>query len=324
MSRRLPDALARRLNPPAAAAEQPTARHRNVAKLMARLQTRSPNLVPRKGSGGHREVWDIEDGLTVAQGLGNVASKSPGMSLAVTVLCLRWWPEYVLGPEVVRSIAAPPDGKTPQQVLGYGMRPDSGGNRCTLYGHRELPESVQVVSVALKTGYGKRERPQLGSDKKPVMVQRTVEHTARRQTYRPAMLPLARTVNLALQRKLVWSAMPEKVAKRVLSALEGGLLTQSLLHEYVFPNHCVRCHGYGEILRTRNEDGTPCPAAIVPCPVCIGQGVMARGVSRRARDLEMRTSNYHAHVQPAYDAVLGLLRHLEGRAARALVRVLGD
>ena len=42
-------------------------RPRNVAKLLTRLQPRSPSLVPRKGSGGYREPWEIEDGVTIAE-----------------------------------------------------------------------------------------------------------------------------------------------------------------------------------------------------------------------------------------------------------------
>lgn len=289
MTRRLPDAIAKRLSSPT---EQPgERRHRNVAKLLTRLQPKAPSFVPRKGSEGHREVWDIEDGVTIAGALGAVAAKGPGPAFAVTVLCLRWWPEYVFGPEVV-------------QVHGR-----------------------KLAAVPLKVGYGRTERvvkSEVDGKLAPVLIKRGVEEATRRQSFRPALLPLLGFANRGFARKLPWDTMPPAIQKRVLAAHERGELVASLLDEYVNPNFCTRCHGYGQILRTKDEDGVPVPAEIVDCPVCIGQGHMPWGIGRRAKAIGMRADDYNKHVQQAYVAVLGLFRHLEGRAARAFVKALGD
>lgn len=282
MSRRLPDAIARRVNPPA---EQSTERrHRNVAKLMTRLQPKAPSLVPRKGSEGHREVWDIEDGVTIAGGLGAVAARGPGLAFAVTVLCLRWWPEYVIGPETVR-VRSQKELVLPGRVL-----------------KDEDKTSIRFRPVTIKVD----------------------DRVTRQRSFRPQLLPLLGFANRGFARKLAWDTMPDPIRTRVGNALDKGELVASLLDEYVNPNHCIRCHGYGQVLRTKDEDGKPVPVAIVDCPVCIGQGHMPWGVGRRAKAIGMRAEDYGKHVAPAYSTVLGLFRHLEGRAARALVAVLGD
>jgi hypothetical protein len=282
MTRRLPDAIAQRMKQPA---EQPgERRHRNVAKLLTRLQPKAPSFVPRKGSEGHREVWDIEDGVTIAGALGAVAAKGPGPAFAVTVLCLRWWPEYVFGPEVARA-----------------------GVKETIM----LPGRAEVSADGKVKGFRQTQ----------VQVDRGY---TRRQSFRPALLPLLGFANHGFARKLPWDTMPDPIEKRVHGAHERGELVACLLDEYVNPNHCIRCHGYGQVLRTKNEDGQPAPVAIVDCPVCIGQGHMPWGLGRRAKAIKMRAEDYGKHVAPAYSAVLGLFRHLEGRAARALIAVLGD
>lgn len=291
-SRRLPDAIATRLRPPAEPQGGQGRRYRNVAKLMTRLQPRSPTLVPRKGSDGHRDVWDIEDGVTIAGALGAVAAKGPGPAFAVTVLCLRWWPEYVFGPEFVR--------------VGQ----------------------VRQVDVPLVRGYGRQAKVvtrEEGNKRVPVTVKRSHLELVRVQSHRPALLPLLQFANRAFERKLVWEVMPEPIARRLVKALDSGELVATLMDEYANPNRCTRCHGHGQVVQTSlGEDGKRQPVGIVDCPVCIGQGQMPWGIGRRAKSLGMRADDFNKYVHQSYSTVLGLFRSLENRAARAVVAVLGD
>lgn len=227
-------------------------RHRNVAKLLARLGPRAPNLVPRKG-GRHVERWEIEDGSAIAAALGMIAARGPGLAMAVMVLCLRWWPDSMLGPETIRRRDA------------------------------RLSQAV-----------------------------------------RPAMMAVHSCVDEWLRRKIPVGTMPPKIQRQVRDLMEQGLPAALVLDEYVTPNHCPRCHGYGEILRQVDEKGRPVAPAIVACPRCIGQGLIARSVTRRAKALKIRTTTFHRYMQPAHESALGMLRHMEYRAASALVRTLGD
>lgn len=248
-------------------------RHRNVGKLLTRLQPRSLQMMPRKGSSGFREAWEIEDGVTIAGALGAVAARGPGPAFAVTVLCLRWWPEFVFGPETVKI------------------------------------EGVQQVKV--RAGIG-------------VDVMRSELLAKRQRTFRPALLPLLNFANRGFTKKARWSAMTEAEAKTVRRAIEEGRMVATLVDEYVHPNFCPTCHGYGQVFQLKDEQGRVRANPRLDCPDCIGSGHQPWGINRRAHSIGMRAETFHKHAAAPYAAVLGLFRGLESRAARALVRVLGD
>lgn len=295
-------------------------RRRNVGKLLTRLQPKSLPLMPRKGSSGYREPWDIEDGVTIAGALGAVAARGPGPAFAVTVLCLRWWPDYVLGPEVVHVHSQPTESATPAP---RGKGPRKVGSKV---GARSL-----LQDVPLKLGYGRserlvREKVEAGEKGKgkPVMVKRAVESVSRHLTFRPALQPLLHFANRGFEKHIRWETVPESAAQALRAALAEGRMVATLLDEYVNPNFCPTCHGYGQVLAQRDADGRHAANPIAECPDCIGSGHQPWGVARRAKSIGIRLETFHKHGAGAYAAVLGLFRGLEGRAARALVRALGD
>lgn len=308
-------------------------RPRNVAKLLTRLQPRAPSLVPRKGSGGYRESWDVEDGVTIAGALGSVAAKGPGPRFAVTVLCLRWWPEFVFGPQVVRVASQPdelpPCAQTQAAIKAHRKRVDKREPEdkkapkpwrvSSKLGTRSLLEPVPLV-----VGYGRTERVvkvKVDGKQEVVTVQRGVEKATRHRTFRPAMVPLVHFANRAFKHRIVWPAIPERLAPKIHGLIDSGLLVASLMDEYINPNECPACRGYGQDLVLKEVDGKV-KAAVVDCPHCIGRGHVAWGLHRRAKAVGLRAANYKKYLSPSYNAVLGTFRDLESRAARALVREL--
>lgn len=303
-------------------------RPRNVAKLLTRLQPRSPSIVPRKGSSGYREPWEIEDGITIAGALGAVAAQGPGPAFAVTVLCLRWWPEYVFGPELVRVQSKPIEQplqakpKDCQRPPGRARRKDPKHWRI---GSR-VGSTTLLTAVPLVVGYGRNQRvvrQDVDGKRETVTIQRGHEQVHRHPSFRPALRPLLDFANLALRRKVKWDTIPKRLAPTIHRLIDSGAVVAVLMDEYVNPNHCPHCRGYGQDVVIKEVEGRV-KAVVVDCPACIGSGHQPWGVARRAKAVGLRAANFKKYLAPSYGAVLGIFRSLEGRAARSLVRVLGD
>lgn len=102
---------------------------------------------------------------------------------------------------------------------------------------------------------------------------------------------------------------------------------RAIIAEYRKPNHCPTCSPGpqpGELAIPRYKGSTLVNIEWVVCPECDGSAVAAWSKRRRARSAQIREGTFrHSGMSEIHDGALALLRELEHRGARALVRSVG-
>lgn len=258
-------------------------RRRNVAKLLARLNPKGMNLAP--SAGNSRGGIPEETALDVAGALGYASSRGAGPRLAAVVLCLRWWPGLIEGP---------------LRVVGY----------------REIRQTDVVAGA-------KRVRVEMLS----------VEAPAETSAFRfVASLLATRLGRSVLRHQRLRADRPRleqidaELAARVLARDFLDAWARAVIHEYRHPNHCQTCTPWGragEVPRPVSENGKVVRVEWRTCEVCLGAGVLAWSSKRRAKLLRIGEHPWRNLLNPIHEGALSLLRELEWRGARALVRRLG-
>lgn len=268
---------------------QPLRRRRNVAKLLAKLNTKIMPIEPTFGGGPPAET-----AIDVAAALGLAGQMGAPQRLAVMVLCLRWWPGVFDGPPrtigyrtVKRSYEAGRDREDPAKPGRHFYV-----ERMPVEAPGETPAYLTAVSLVRSS------------------LLRAIERDRARAAKGGPARMFARPLPDVLYRRMTG-------APRFLP--DWGRL---VIEEYRKPNQCQSCHGYGERLRLVGE-GKDVRSKVEPCPVCLGQGVLPWAVRRRAKGLRISEHPWRQYLNPYHEGGLALLRELEWRGARMLVRKLG-
>lgn len=257
-----------------------TARRRNVAKLLARLNPKGMALQP---SPGNSRAEPLETALDIAGALGAASAAGPGPHLAVLVLCLRWWPGVFEGPAKTvgyRTIHHQPKrhAKIDDKKRECFLR--GCCERIPIEGPTETPAFARVVSL------------------------------------------LARRLDLAVRAR---SNLPPELEDRIGLVLLDRW-ARAVIAEYRQPNHCQTCTPWGragEVPHPITENGKIVRVDWSTCPTCAGAAVLAWSVKRRARALKIGEHPFRNHLATHHDGALSLLRELEWRGARRLIRHLG-
>jgi hypothetical protein len=276
-------------------------KHRNVAKLLARLNAKTSNLTG--GGGGGRGEGDTAQVVAAALGLAAwspgsqsaPAHRNPWRRLALQVFCLKWWPDTACAPARVRvrHVAL-------EEVL--------------------VPHRVSVERYAAKG----KER----IDRYVARAQVYVEDTTPMSPAKREVLRLLATWTFRKWRRCAaWPALPEHIARRIdrrQHFWEGFL--EAVFHEFCHPSVCPDCSGEGY---TRANVLDPSQTRVIgikktPCEFCEGRGLVPRSATRRARALTLRREDFEDHFERIYTWQLNLLRYAEYVAARALSRALDE
>lgn len=259
-------------------------RRRNVAKLLARLNPKGMNLAP--SAGNTRGGVPDETALDIAGALGYASQKGPGPRLAAIVLCLRWWPGLIEGP-------------------------------VTVVGYREIRQT------------------DIFRGKKRVRIERlSVEAASETDALRMVADVIATRLSARVRRvqemRAQFPRLEQVPADLVARATAPDFLrawSRAVIHEYRHPNHCQTCTPWGragEVPRTVEEGGKVVRVEWRTCDTCAGAGVLAWSSKRRAKLLHIGEHPWRNHLNVVHEGALSLLRELEWRGARALVRRLGE
>jgi hypothetical protein len=258
-------------------------RRRNVAKLLARLNPKGMNLAP--SAGNSRGGVPEETALDIAGALGYVSAQGPGPRLAAVVLCLRWWPGLIEGPAKVVGYR-----EIRQTDLVRGEK-RVRIEKLSLEGPTETA-AFRFVAALLASRLG-----------------RSVERHHRMRTERPRL-----------------TQFDAETMARVLAPGFLAAWARAVIHEYRHPNHCQTCTPWGragEVPRPVYDNGKAKKVDWRTCDVCLGAGVLAWSAKRRAKMLRIGEHPWRNLLNPIHEGALSLLRELEWRGARALVRRLG-
>lgn len=102
---------------------------------------------------------------------------------------------------------------------------------------------------------------------------------------------------------------------------------RAIIAEYRKPNHCPTCSPGpqpGELAVPQYKGNVLSSIEWVVCPDCDGSAVASWGKHRRARAVKIRESTFRdSSMNGIHEGALALLRELEHRGARRLVRSLG-
>lgn len=265
-----------------------THRRRNVAKLLARL---NPKIMPLEASPGHSTAPSVETAIDIAAALGAAGQGGAKHRLAVTALCLRWWPSLIEGPS---------------QVVG----------------HVDVARK-HVTSVP--NWRGGRDRVEVKyTERMPVEV--PAETEAFRRMADLIAFRLQRRIELDRAKK-VGVPLSDELATRVLAPDFLQPWARLVIHEYRHPNHCPTCTSWGrpgEVPDLQMQNGKATGVTWKVCETCDGQGVMAWSGNRRAKAMHIRAATWADFLNIHHAGALTLLRELEWRGALLVVRRLGQ
>jgi len=93
-------------------------------------------------------------------------------------------------------------------------------------------------------------------------------------------------------------------------------LCESVLHFYVIPSKCGRCHGHGQITLITKQ--------VIPCPVCAGEGNKDVSERAKARAAGIPSSTWADVWEPRYEAARDVLVAWESMADSAAKRIFWD
>lgn len=264
-----------------------THRRRNVAKLLARL---NPKIMPLEASPGHSTAPSVETAIDIAAALGAAGQGGAKHRLAVTALCLRWWPSLIEGPA---------------QVMG----------------HVTVNKSHVVTKFSQK---GRERVTQRWVDKQSV--EAPTETPAFRRMADLIAFRLRRRIELDRARG-VGVPLDDALAVRVLADDFLHPWARLVIHEYRHPNHCPTCTSWGrpgEVPDLVLQNGKATGVTWKVCDNCDGQGVMAWSGNRRAKAMHIRAVTWADFLNVHHAGALTLLRELEWRGALLVVRRLGQ
>lgn len=286
-------------------------RRRNVAKLLARLNPKSMAMQPGSGGSGGTAI-PFETAIDIAGGLGAAAwgGYSDAKRLAVLVLCLRWWPGLFNGPAKVVD----------HRVITHRREARRGGVVSAVVYQERIPVEAPAETPAFRSVAS--------------LLTTCIQRSIRRDRVRAAQqisddvwahLCRRRPPPHADRARLHGAPLADALAERVTGHAFVDAWARLVIEEYRRPHICQTCTPWGragEVPRFEGE-GKGVQLAWDTCPVCLGGGVMAWGSKRRARALGIGEHAFRDYLKPHHDGALALLRELEGRGARLLLRRLG-
>lgn len=289
--------------------ETPT-RSRNVRKLLSRLNPKAQGF--HGGCGG----IPVETAIDIAGAVGMAAGGYDPQRLAVLVLCLRWWPGMFEGPRVAighRIVHHDPklhdhdafkDKKRKLFLTGCCERiPIEGPSETAAF--RRLAD---LVAACL------RRRILLDFHAQDEAV--IAEIRARLHGE-----PIPR------RRRPYGRPLPDTLMGRVCTTAFLQDWSRVVIAEFRKPNPCPTCQPYGrigEVARAKYEDGILVKFEWTQCEACWGSGVTAWSSHRRAAALHIGNHPFRDFLKVHHDGALALLRTLEDRGARALLKRLSD
>lgn len=280
----------------------PHRRHRNVRKLMARLNPKVMGFRP--GMGG----TPLETAIDVAAAAGMAGHSSAPHQLAVLALCLRWWPGMFEGPNQVVGYRTVTHKET-RTVLGEKLV-HKWQERIAIEAPGETAAFQRIVSL-LVTCIGRR-----------ILRDHELHHA-----HLDACL-VAQYAGTAAPRKprLHGHPLTEPQLEKYLNPTFLHEWARAVIAEYRHPNHCQACQTWGrlgEVPRFAKEHGQIVGVRWEVCETCIGQGVLAWSAHRRAKELGIGVHPFRQLLAPHHNGALALLRTLEDRGAAALLHRLG-
>lgn len=287
-------------------------RRRNVAKMLSRLNPKSMPLVFNGSSG---TATAIETAIDIAAALGAAGQGRPSRRLAVLALCLRWWPALFEGPNKVighRTVT--------HTVKRLELVRDEDGVLTGERGHFQ-PHPVQ------KKAYRPALRHVVSHQHQ---VQIPVEMPTETEAFRMMASLIATRMRVRILRDRELQArgyavpLPDDLVDRVLHPEFLEPWSRAVIHEYRHPNVCQVCLGYGETVKIGTGEGNKVKVTTETCPTCIGQGVLAWSVKRRARAMCIGEHPWRNYLNDHHNGALSLLRELEYRGAILVLRHLGD
>ena len=252
---------------------------------VAKLLARlNPKSMPLSFSGPGSTAIDVETSLDIAGALGAAARGQPIYRLAVIALCLRWWP-----------------------------------------GMFEAPTRT-ISHTAVRRSYTARVAGEM--TQKTYIEQMPVEVAGET----PAFKSIAGMVATQLERSVTRSkndaSMPVELWTRVTAAQFLGAWSRLVIHEYRFPHHCPTCTPFGRVGEVpkmeHSDNGKSVSICWWPCTTCTGQGLMSWSVKRRSKAMKISEHPWRANLNLHHEHALSVLRELEWRGARRVVKQLGD
>ena len=291
-------------------------RRRNVAKMLSRL---NPKSMPLEFTGSSSTAGAVETAIDIAAALGAAGSwgsqeRAGARRLAVLALCLRWWPSLFEGPMQVVGHRA-----VTRTVKRLELCRDESGN---LTGERDhfMPHPVREGSY----------RP---AKREVVTTTETtnipVEMPSESDSFRLMASLIATRMRLRIQRDRQLQSrgyavpLPDNLVDRVLNPAFLDPWSRAVIHEYRHPNVCPMCLGYGESVKIGASTGNKVKVTTETCSNCIGQGVLAWSVKRRARALCIGEHPWRDYLNDHHNGALSLLRELEYRGAILVIKHLG-
>jgi hypothetical protein len=293
-------------------------RRRNVAKLLARLNPKSLSLNDA-GLGG----IPVETALDIAGALGFAGQLGPGPYLAVLVLCIRWWPGLFEGPTKTVGYRLVHHNPKWHERLEAPLDVFLGGccERIPIEAPSEAPAFGTIVSLLTTRlrghAYTALDRADL--------------------EWRVKIAEAAKAASCGDPKAIKAATLAEKRALADIGVLNRMLWDETLgdwaravIHEYRHPNHCQTCtpwagHGHiGEVPKpVLGEGGKIVRVEWTTCETCYGGGVLAWSSKRRAKALGIGEHPFRNYLKTPHDGALALLRELEWRGARLVLRHLG-
>lgn len=280
-------------------------RRRNVAKLLARL---NPKGMPAEPSPGHGTSMPLETAIDIAGALGAAGQGGAGPRLAVLALCLRWWPGMFEGPS--RPVAYRLVHHNPKWHKLLDLPKTEFTSACCERIPIEVPAETQAFRI----------------------VASLLEHRMRRHVMH-LQARAQTTIADELAKAAAVMTIAHVAAIRDLATLDRasspeflGDWSRVVIHEYRHPNHCPTCTPWGkagEVPRTVEENGKVVRVEWRTCEICLGAAVLAWGSKRRAKALRIGEHPFRNLLSPIHEGALSLLRELEWRGARLLVKRLG-
>lgn len=274
---------------------QPLRRRRNTAKLLARLNPKGIGIP----TGGGRGTAEVETAIDIAAALGAIGWGGAGPRLAALVLCLRWWPGVFEGP---RQVVAYRDVRRTQTFKRLAIELDPAAGKAWV--KRDARGRAQWEQG--ETNYTERV---------------AIEAPAETESFRTVASLIASRLRIRLERNL--TTKPEDIAARVLAYGFLHAWSRAVIEEYRRPNQCQVCLGYGEQMKIVEGQGGKPKAEISVCEHCGGGGVLAWSVKRRGKAMRIGEHTFRDYLNTHHDGALALLRELEYRGARLLLRRLG-
>jgi len=93
-------------------------------------------------------------------------------------------------------------------------------------------------------------------------------------------------------------------------------LCEAVLHFYVIPSKCGRCHGHGQITLITKQ--------VIPCPICAGEGNKDVSERAKARAAGIPSSTWDDVWTDRYEAARDVLMAWESIADSAVKRIFWE